>query len=93
MTKINMLDPSRKFFLSPSCVSDNKITDYVLGILHGHKIPESAVYKEIDASLINSGDYLIRCFGRMVQVWQIEVIPFGITTRLLENLKGSDYAD
>lgn len=88
-----MLDPSRKFFLSPSCVSDNKTTDYVLGILHGHKIPKSSVYNEIDTNLINSGDYLIRCFGRMIQVWQIEVIPFGITTRLLEHLKASDCVD
>lgn len=83
-----MLDPSRKFFLSPSCVSDNKTVDHVLGVLHEHKIPKSTVYKEIDINLIHSGDYLIRCFGRMIQVWQIEVIPFGITTRLLQNLEG-----
>lgn len=83
-----MLDSSRKFFLSPSCVSDNKTADHILGILHEHKIPKSAIYKEVDTSLINSGDYLIRCFGSLVQVWQIEIIPFGITTRLLENLEG-----
>jgi hypothetical protein len=82
-----MLDISKRFFLSPSCMSDKKTTDHVLGILLEHKVPKSAVFKEIDSSLINSGDYLIRCFGSRLQVWQIEVIPFGITTRLLENLE------
>lgn len=85
---VSMLNSSRKFFLSPSCVSGNKIADHVLEVLDEHKIPKSVVYEEIDTNMMNSGDYLIRCFGRMIQVWEIEVIPFGITTRLLENLEG-----
>jgi len=82
-----MLDISKRVFLAPSCLKDQKTLDRLLKILEEHKVPKNKIIRGIDMDIISSGDYLIRCLGEEIQLFKIQfTLPFGYTTDLLLNL-------
>ena len=81
-----MLDISKKVFISPSCVKDQKILDAILKILEGYNVPTNKIIKGIDMNILSSGDYLVRC-SDSIQLFKIQLtLPFGYTTNLLGSL-------
>jgi len=83
-----MLDTSRKVFLSPSCFNDKKTLDYILKDLkEHHQVPENRIIKEVNISVLNSGDYLIRCFSDVIHLFKVELSPqAGFTTHFIDSL-------
>ena len=83
-----MLDTSKKVFLSPSCFNDKKTLDYILKDLkEHHQVPENKIIKEVNVSLLNPGDYLIRCFSDVIRLFEIELnSQAGFTTHFIDSL-------
>jgi hypothetical protein len=82
-----MLDISKRVFLAPSCIKDQKTLDRLLKILEGYKIPQNKIIKGIDMDILTSDDYLVRCLGEEIQLFKIQLtLPFGYTTTLVGNL-------
>ena len=77
----DLLDNSKKVFLSPNCLKDKKTMERILKVLDGYKVPKDRIISEVDMNLLNSGDYVIRCFDGEVHVFGTQLIlPFGFTT-------------
>jgi hypothetical protein len=82
----NYIDISKKVFIAPSCVKDQKTLDDILKILGGYNVPENRIIKGIDMDILSSGDYLIRC-SDCIKLFKIQLtLPFGYTTDLIGNL-------
>jgi hypothetical protein len=83
-----MLDISKKVFLSRVCIEDQKILDHVMKILEGHQVSKDRIIKDIDMDILASGDYLIRCLGSEIKLYEVRLtLPFGMTTHFVESLK------
>jgi len=83
-----MIDTSKKVFLSPSCFNYKNTLGYILKDLkEHHQVPENKIIKEVNVSLLNSGDYLIRCFSDVIHLFEIELnSQAGFTTHFIDNL-------
>ena len=82
-----ILNPSKKLFLTQSCLKEQKTLDSILKVIAKYKFPEENIIKGINMDVVNSGDYLIRCLDDAVHVFEIQLtLPFGFTTNLLGNL-------
>jgi hypothetical protein len=77
-----MLDPSKRVFLSPNCIEDGSITNYLFKTLQDHSVPKNNIFTEINMDLVRSGDYLVRCIDNVIKVLEINFIPpFGFITK------------
>ena len=86
MTNI-VLNPSKKLFLTQSCLKEQKTLDYIMKAVGKHKFPEKNVIKGVNMDMVTSGDYLIRCIDDAVHVFEIQLtLPFGFTTNLFGSL-------
>jgi hypothetical protein len=81
------LDISKRVFLSPGCLKNKKILDYILKVLEDHEMPKNRIIQGIDLDLLSSNDYLIRCLDEKIQLFKVQLShPFGFTTHLEGNL-------
>ena len=81
-------DTSKRIFLAPSCIKDQRKLDHLLKVLEGYKVPQNKIIKGIDMDILSSDDYLIRCMGDETQLFKIQLtLPFGYTTILIGNLE------
>jgi hypothetical protein len=82
-----VLNNSKRVFLTPSCLKDEKTVDHILKILEGYKIPENRILKGVDMDILASGDLLVRCVDDEMRLFEINLtLPFGFTTKLIGNL-------
>ena len=81
-----MFDPSKRVFLAPNCLQNKSITDRVFKTLQEYKIPKNNIL-ELDFDLMRKGDYLLRCIGNVIKVFEIDFIPpFGFVTKPIGEL-------
>ena len=86
MTNI-VLNPSKKLFLTQSCLKEQKTLDYIMKAVGKHQFTEKNVIKGVNMDMVTSGDYLIRCIDDSVHVFEIQLtLPFGFTTNLFGSL-------
>jgi len=82
-----LLDASKRVFLSPSCLKDQKRLYHILKVLEDYKVPTNKIIRGIDMDVLSSDDYLIRCLDDEIQLFKIQLtLPFGYTTDLVGNL-------
>ena len=83
MTNIK-LNQSKKLFLTPSCLKEQKTLVYILKVLKKQNFPEKSIIQNMNVDTANSGDYLIRCLDDVAHIFEIQlIIPYGFTTNLL----------
>jgi len=81
------LNQSKKLFLTPSCLKEQKTLDYILKVLKKQDFPEKNIIRTMNMDATNSGDYLVRCLYDDVHLFEIHLtLPFGFTTNLLGSL-------
>ena len=86
MTNIK-LNQSKKLFLAPSCLKEQKMLDYILKVLKKQNFPEKNIIQSMNIDAANSGDYLVRCLDDAVHLFEIQLtLPLGFTTNLLGKL-------
>lgn len=86
MTNIK-LNQSKKLFLTPSCLKEQKTVEYILKVIQKQNFPEKNMIKTMNMDEVNSGDYLLRCLDDAVHIFEIQLtLPFGFTTNLLGSL-------
>ncbi|TLX94569.1 MAG: hypothetical protein E6K91_05775 [Thaumarchaeota archaeon] len=68
-----MLDPSKHVFVSGNCFSDKIIAKQIQSTLERSKIPTKNISEGLNLGIALTGDYLIRCTGSMITVFEIEV--------------------
>jgi hypothetical protein len=82
-----MIDISKRVFLAPSCIKDQKTLEQILKVLERHKVPQNKIIKGIDMDILSSGDYLIRFFDDKIHLFEIQLtLPFGYTLDLIGKL-------
>ena len=81
------MDTTKRVFLAPSCIKDQKSLERIFQVLEGYKVPQNKIIKGIDMEILSSGDYLIRYLEDEIQLFKIQLtLPFGYTTDLIGNL-------
>lgn len=80
---LRLFDVSRKVFLSQNCVSDEIIKKHVVKVLEGHAVPKENILDDSKMDSVSTGDYLIRCVGGALVVYQIELSPDGFVTKIV----------
>ena len=68
-----MFDSSKHVFVLGSCFSDKVITKYIQNFLERNKFPHENISEGLDLGIALTGDYLIRCTGDLITVFEIEV--------------------
>ena len=68
-----MFDSSKHVFVSGGCFSDKIISRHIQSALEKNKIPDKNIFEGIDLGIALTGDYLIRCNGGLITVFEIEV--------------------
>ncbi|OLB91542.1 MAG: hypothetical protein AUH25_02415 [Thaumarchaeota archaeon 13_1_40CM_38_12] len=68
-----MFDSSKHVFVSGSCFSDKVITKYIQNFLERNKFPRENIFEGLDLGIALTGDYLIRCNGGLITIFEIEI--------------------
>ena len=68
-----MFDSSKHVFVSGGCFNDEVIAQHIQGTLEKNKIPDKNIFEGVDLGIALTGDYLIRCNGGLIAVFEIEV--------------------
>ena len=68
-----MFDSSKHVFVSGNCFSDEVVTRYIQGILERNKFPLENISEGLDLGIASTGDYLIRCTGGLITIFEMEV--------------------
>jgi len=85
-----IIDNSKRIFLAPSCMKDQRTLDTILKVLEHYKVPQNKIIKGVDMAILSSDDYLIRCLGDELRLFKIQLtLPFGYTTNLIGELNDS----
>ena len=84
---IIILDSSQKIFIAESCLKDETIRNHLRRVIEKYQFPKQNVIEGVNLDNANTGDYLVRCIGGSIQVFQMEyLLNFGFRTKKIGEL-------
>jgi len=66
-------DSSKHVFVSGGCFNDEMIARHIQSALEKNNIPDKNIIEGVDLGIASTGDYLIRCTGGLITIFEMEV--------------------
>ena len=79
-----MLNSSKKVFVLINCVEEHAVMKSIWRSLNTYRIPRENVINGINMEFASGGDYIIRCIGGTLAIFEIETTFSGnMVTKLI----------